>query len=44
MGLVYLTFGLGLVLALLIAIVYYYSKDRKEVVEEAKYRMLEEDD
>lgn len=41
---VYLLFGLSMVVALLIAIVHYYSKDRKEGVEEPKFTMLNEDD
>jgi cbb3-type cytochrome oxidase subunit 3 len=44
MDYVYLIFGAGLVIALLLAIVHYYSKGRKQEVEEAKYRMLEDDD
>lgn len=39
----YLLFGLSLVIALAVTIVYYYSKKRHKKVEEPKYRMLDED-
>jgi cbb3-type cytochrome oxidase subunit 3 len=41
---VYLAFGLLLCAALLGVIVHYFSKKRKEVVEEAKYKMLDDDE
>jgi formate hydrogenlyase subunit 3/multisubunit Na+/H+ antiporter MnhD subunit len=44
MALVYLLFGLSMVVALLIAIGVYYSRSRKKEVEEPKYRMLDDDD
>jgi predicted histidine transporter YuiF (NhaC family) len=44
MAYVYLLFGLSMVVALLIAIVVYYSKGRKKEVEEPKYRMFDDDD
>ena len=40
----YLLFGGGLSAALVLIIVFYYSKPRKERVERAKYGMLEDDD
>ncbi|MCX7793852.1 MAG: hypothetical protein N2257_05555 [Thermodesulfovibrionales bacterium] len=39
----YLLFGLTLVTALTITILFYYSKKRKKKVEEPKYRMLQDD-
>jgi len=39
-SLAYLLFGLALCLLFGIIIVYYYSRKRKEKVEAAKYRML----
>lgn len=42
-GTLYLIFGLSLVIALAVTIVYYYSKKRHKKVEEPKYRMLDED-
>lgn len=39
----YLLFGLSLVIALAVTIVFYYSKKRHKKVEEPKYRMLDED-
>lgn len=42
-SLAYLLFGLALCFLFGVIIVHYYSKKRKEKVEEAKYRMLEED-
>lgn len=39
----YLLFGLSLVLALLVTILFYYSKKRHKKVEEPKYRMLDDD-
>jgi cbb3-type cytochrome oxidase subunit 3 len=40
----YLAFGLLLCALLLGAIVHYFSRKRREQVEEAKYKMLEDDD
>jgi cbb3-type cytochrome oxidase subunit 3 len=40
----YLLFGLTLVILLTVIIVHYYSKKRHRKVEEAKYRMLEDDE
>jgi len=42
-SLAYLLFGLALCLLFAIIIVYYYSRKRKVKVEEAKYKMLEDD-
>ncbi len=39
----YLLFGLCLVIALALTIIFYYSKKRQKKVEEPKYRMLDED-
>ncbi len=39
----YLIFGLALVVLFLVIIVHYYSKKRHAKVEEAKYRMLDDD-
>jgi|APDOM4702015191_1054821.scaffolds.fasta_scaffold388819_2 LPXTG-motif cell wall-anchored protein len=40
----YLVFGLTLSALLLVAIGYYFSRKRKAKVEEAKYKMLQDDD
>jgi cbb3-type cytochrome oxidase subunit 3 len=40
----YLLFGLALVLIFAMTIKYYYAKKRHAEVEEAKYRMLDDDD
>jgi len=40
---IYLLFGISLVVLFGIIIKYYYSNKRREVVEAAKYRMLEDD-
>jgi cbb3-type cytochrome oxidase subunit 3 len=40
----YMTFGILLVVLMIFAIYYYYSGDRKDKVEKAKYKMLEDDD
>jgi cbb3-type cytochrome oxidase subunit 3 len=40
----YLAFGLLLCAALAGVIVFYYSRRRKDRVERAKYKMLEDDD
>jgi LPXTG-motif cell wall-anchored protein len=40
----YLVFGLTLSTLLLLSIGYYYSRKRKAKVEEAKYKMLQDDD
>jgi len=42
-GTLYLLFGLGLVVALAMTIIFYYSKKRHKKVEEPKYRMLDDD-
>ena len=42
-ALAYFLFGLGLTLLLAWVIVHYYRKHRHEKVEEAKYRMLDDD-
>jgi cbb3-type cytochrome oxidase subunit 3 len=42
--LLYLAFGLVLCAALAGVIVFYYSRRRKDRVEQAKYKMLEDDD
>lgn len=39
----YLLFGLSLVIALAVTIVFYFSKKRHKKVEEPKYRMLKDD-
>jgi len=44
MAVVYILFGLSLVLTLLGIIIFYYSKKRHKGVEEPKYRMLEDDE
>jgi cbb3-type cytochrome oxidase subunit 3 len=41
---VYLAFGLLLCAALLWVIVYYFSRKRKASIEEAKYKMLDDDE
>ncbi len=43
-SLAYLLFGLALCALFAIIILYYYSRKRKDRVEEAKYRMMEEND
>ena len=40
----YLMFGLTLVILFIVIIVHYYARKRHDKVEEAKYRMLDEDD
>jgi cbb3-type cytochrome oxidase subunit 3 len=40
----YFLFGLSLVVLFGIIIGFYYSKKRREKVEEAKYKMLEDED
>lgn len=40
----YLIFGLSLVVIFAVIIKFYYSKKRKGKVEEAKYKMLDDDD
>lgn len=40
----YLVFGGGLSAALVLIIVFYYAKPRKDRVERAKYEMLKDDD
>jgi len=42
-GTLYLLLGLSLVVALVITIIFYYSKKRHKKVEEPKYRMLDDD-
>ena len=42
--LAYFIFGAGLVILLAFIIKHYYTKSRHEQVEEAKYKMLEEDE
>lgn len=42
--LAYFVFGSALVLALLVVIVFYFSKKRRGHVEQPKYRMLDDDD
>jgi len=42
--LAYLAFGIGLVVLFIWIIFYYYSKKRYSKIEEAKYKMLEDDD
>lgn len=37
-------FGILLVVLLILAMIYYYLPKRKDKVERAKYRMLEDDD
>lgn len=43
-ALAYVLFGVALVVLLGIIIVHYYSKKRRDRVEEAKYKMLDEDE
>ena len=43
-ALAYVLFGLALVVLFGIIIVHYYSKKRREHVEEAKYKMLDDDE
>ena len=40
----YILFGVALVVLFGIIIVHYYSKKRRDHVEEAKYKMLDEDE
>ncbi|MDA8098884.1 MAG: cbb3-type cytochrome c oxidase subunit 3 [Nitrospiraceae bacterium] len=40
----YLIFGLALVILFIVIVVHYYSRKRKKHVEEAKYRMLDDDE
>jgi cbb3-type cytochrome oxidase subunit 3 len=40
----YLLFGLALVILFIVIIAHYYSKARHRSVEEAKYRMLDDDE
>ena len=40
----YFLFGLALVIIFAAIIKYYYTKSRKDEVEEAKFRMLQDDD
>ncbi|MFC1769508.1 CcoQ/FixQ family Cbb3-type cytochrome c oxidase assembly chaperone [Nitrospirota bacterium] len=40
----YFIFGLSMVIALGVAIFHYYGKGQRKEVEEAKYRMLNDDD
>lgn len=42
-GTLYLLFGLSLVIALTVTIIFYYSKKRHKKVEAPKYRMLDDD-
>ena len=42
--LVYLAFGLLLVAALVWVMIHYLSRKRKQGIEEAKYKMLDDDD
>jgi len=42
--LAYVIFGAGLVALFAFIIKHYYTKSRREQVEEAKYKMLEEDE
>ncbi|NTU42274.1 MAG: CcoQ/FixQ family Cbb3-type cytochrome c oxidase assembly chaperone [Nitrospirales bacterium] len=42
--LIYFLFGLSLVITLAGIIKFYYSRKRHKSVEEAKYRMMEDDD
>jgi cbb3-type cytochrome oxidase subunit 3 len=43
-GLAYLAFGITLCVALLGVWVFYYRRHRKDRVERAKYKMLEDDE
>lgn len=40
----YLLFGLTLVILLIVIIVHYYARKRHRSIEEAKYRMLDDDE
>lgn len=40
----YFLFGLALVALFVIIIVHYYSRKRREKVEDAKYKMLDDDE
>ncbi|MBI5055192.1 MAG: cbb3-type cytochrome c oxidase subunit 3 [Nitrospirae bacterium] len=40
----YFVFGVTLVVAFTVIIVFYYSKKRHKKVEEAKYKMLDDED
>ncbi len=40
----YFIFGLALVVLFIVIIVHYYSRKRHSKVEQAKYRMLDDDD
>ncbi len=40
----YFVFGLALVILFIVIIVHYYSRKRHTKVEQAKYRMLDDDD
>lgn len=42
--LAYLMFGVTLVILFIVIIVHYYARKRHEKVEEAKYRMLDDDE
>ncbi len=42
--LAYLVFGVALVVLFIVIIVHYYSRKRHTKVEEAKYRMLDDDE
>ena len=42
--LAYFMFGLALVVLFVVIIVHYYSRKRHSKVEEAKYRMLDDDE
>jgi cbb3-type cytochrome oxidase subunit 3 len=42
--LAYVLFGVALVVLFSIIIVHYYSKKRRDHVEEAKYKMLDDDE
>ena len=44
LGYIYFFVGLSFVLILLALIIHYYSGKRHKEVEEAKYRMLDDDD
>jgi len=43
-ALAYILFGTALVVLFVIIIVHYYSKKRRDHVEEAKYKMLDDDE
>ncbi len=43
-GLAYLLFGIALVAALAAIWIFYFRRHRKDRVEQAKYRMLEDDE